>query len=299
MGIFVVILGFIFTAISLVIIVFAKIGIAVAMSLAPLAFVLLMMEQTRNYFEGWVKFLVGFFIIQILTSSLMGLMLYAAVRMFGELVEKLINWLETGNILAAPPFADDSVPFIILAVGSLVFITQIPTMASTLAGAAVAAAGTSLASTQRLMNGAQRMHRIAQRGRDAVGAANQARKASGGVSGMAYAAISSMRQSAGARQGRRDDRMTGRMKGENERIAAVRQKQYGSSSAPDGPGAAGTGGSRAPAAASPAGGANGAPSGNGSGNPQPSAAGANSPTSSNLGENSGNGNKSATITDIP
>ncbi|MCJ9670396.1 MULTISPECIES: type IV secretion system protein [unclassified Neorhizobium] len=276
LGTFVLILGFAFSAISLVIIVFSKIGIAVALSLAPLAFVLLMMEQTRSYFESWVKFLVGFFIIQILISSLMGLMLFAAIRMLADFIDKLHAWYkgifgpagEWWRVFESPPFADYSIPFVMLALGSLIFVSQIPTMASTLAAASVATAGASLASSQRLMNGANRMGRTAQRGRDALGAANVARKAGGGIGGMTTAAIGSMRQSAGARQGRRDDRMTGRMQGENERIAAVREKQYAR-----------------PEASRPSGAGANKPSGAGAGGP-----GAQSPTTRNPGGNNGSGN---------
>ncbi|WP_117195900.1 type IV secretion system protein [Rhizobium terrae] len=307
-GIVIILIGYVFTAIAIVLLIFAKIGVAVAMSLMPLAFLLLMMEQTRSYFESWVKFLVGFFIIPILTASLMALMVFAAGVtidrieeaskaksssgkattahvVMGDLISSGAELKDAQKGVSGGP-GDDYLALVLVTFGSLIFLSQVPSMASNLASSSVASVGASLASSQRLWNGAKRMGRTAQRGRDAMGAANAARKAGGGVGSMALAAVSSMRQSAGIRQSRRDDRMMGRMRGEAERQAEVRKKTLGgytATGAPIGPNApginSGAAGANSPsnrAANTPSGAGNSASSNNpNSNNPGGSGAGAN------------------------
>jgi type IV secretion system protein VirB6 len=213
-GLIILLVGYIFTAIALVIVVFAKIGVAVAMSFAPLALVMLMMEQTRGHFESWVKFLVGFFIIPMLTSSLMSLMVYAA----GTSVDAIMT--KSGASGTAGGMPDQFIPLVLLTFGALIFLSQIPTMASTLAGASVAAVGTSLASSQSLMNRARSIKGAAgaaasggKRLRDAAGIGIAARKAGASAPRTAWAMISGMRQSALTRASRRDNRMGDRMPG--------------------------------------------------------------------------------------
>ncbi|MGO6747980.1 type IV secretion system protein [Rhizobium ruizarguesonis] len=204
-GVFIFLLGIVFTAISLVILVFAKIGSAVALSLAPLALVLLMLEQTRNYFESWVKFLVGFLIIPLLTSSLMSLMVFTAI--------KVADQIRNDPSMSPSVF----LPLVMLTLGALVFLSQIPTMAHTLSSSSVATVGASLASGRAVMNGARSAGSSAfgsaRRIRDGIGIAKTARQNGASGTRTAWAVFNGLRQSAITRAGRRDGRLADRMSG--------------------------------------------------------------------------------------
>lgn len=177
-----------------------------------------MMDQTKQHFENWMRFAIGFVIIPLLTSALMALLLHVAA-----------DTLATSG--ASSLDKEKFFGFVFMMVAALVLLAHIPTMAGTLAASSVAVVGSSLASSQRMMNGVNRLNRAAkspmgaakraysagQRLRDAAGIASAARKDGVSRPRAAWAAISGMRQSAMARQSRRDDRMTGRMPGENER----------------------------------------------------------------------------------
>jgi type IV secretion system protein VirB6 len=79
-GALIIIVGGIFLAASAILIISSKIGFAIAVSLAPLAIVLLMTDQTKHHFESWMRFAVGFVVIPILTSALMTIVLYVAAQ---------------------------------------------------------------------------------------------------------------------------------------------------------------------------------------------------------------------------
>lgn len=218
LGALILIIAGIFTAIAAVVLAFAKIGFAVAMCLAPLAIVLLMMEQTKQYFDSWLRFLVGFVVLPILVTALMSIILYVA----GEIL---------ASSGASAEHKDRFFAFIFIMAAALILLSQLPTMASTLASSSVAVVGASAASARSMMRNSSRLHSLGQRARDGVGVANSARKAGASPSGIAMSAISGFRQSAGLRQARRDDRLADRIKGAGGEKKAPRRYHEGSSSA--------------------------------------------------------------------
>ncbi|WP_354125405.1 MULTISPECIES: type IV secretion system protein [unclassified Bradyrhizobium] len=182
-GAFALIVGGFFIAACIIIVLVGKLGLVVAISLAPLAITMLMMPQTKQYFESWTRFTVGYAIIPLLTTALMAVVLHML--------------LEESRAASSDSFA---VIFIMIAATILLF--QIPTMASTLASASVAAvgAGAAVAAASMAKRVTMSLFAKAQRMQDV--ATSPARAAS--------PAINAMRQSAGMRQRRWDERVARR-----------------------------------------------------------------------------------------
>lgn len=206
LGALILAIGGIFLAAGAIIILVGRVGFAVAISLAPLAIVMLMVDQTKHHFESWMRFTLGFAIIPLLTAALMALILYVA-----------------GEILRTSGYThndkDKIFYFIFIMIAALVLMFQLPTMASTLSSASVAAVGAGAAFAAKSMITRNAMSMFTQtrsagrRVRDAAGAANGARKAGGSKQDIGKSLISAFRQSAATRAGRRDRRLEGRIKG--------------------------------------------------------------------------------------
>lgn len=225
LGVLILAIGGIFLASGCIIIVVAKVGFAAAVTLAPLAITMLMMEQTKHHFDSWLRFTMGFVVVPLLLSALMAVVLYVA-----------------GEVLATSGYtADDKTKifsFLFIMIAALVLLFQLPTMASTLASASVAAVGggamfaAKSMVTRNVMSAyskAATTYRFGQRTRDAAGVAWGATKAGGSPVRIAWSAISGFRQSAVMRQDRRDRRLAGRIKSpESQHTSAPRKYQGGS-----------------------------------------------------------------------
>ncbi|MEI8703343.1 MULTISPECIES: type IV secretion system protein [unclassified Mesorhizobium] len=199
-GVLFIIVGGFFIAACAFIVMMAKIGFAVSISLAPLAIIMLMMPQTSQYFESWTRFTVGFVVLPLLTATLMAIVLYVAADVYVA---------SRGN--------DFAFIFIIMAATALLFM--IPTMASSLASVSVAAVGAGAASgaasaaAHMAWGAAKKVHGGSQRSRDGVSVASAAREAGAEPAAAAWSAVSAMRQSAHIRQQRRDERLARCMSG--------------------------------------------------------------------------------------
>lgn len=195
-GVLFLIVGGFFTSACAIIVMIAKIGFAVSISLAPLAIIMLMMPQTSQYFESWTRFTIGFVVLPLLTATLMAIVLYIAAEVYVA---------SRGNDFA----------FIFIMMAATVLLFMIPTMASSLASVSVAAvgAGAVSAATSMAKSAAMRVHGGSQRLRDGVSVASAAREAGASPAPAAWAGISAMRQSAYIRQQRRDERLARRMSG--------------------------------------------------------------------------------------
>ncbi|MEI9402054.1 type IV secretion system protein [Mesorhizobium argentiipisi] len=181
LGALIMVVGAVFTAASALCVLISKVGFAVAISLAPLAITMLMMPQTRQYFESWTRFTIGFALIPLLTTALMALVL----RVFANM----------------PKTVGGEFGFIFIMIGVSALMTMIPTMASTLASASVAAVGSeALGKIKREPNGGKR------RSTDRM-EANTARGAGALSGGGASSAVRSMHQSAHFRKQRLNDRL--------------------------------------------------------------------------------------------
>lgn len=131
-GIVVLIVGGIFIAASAVMILIAKVGMILAISLAPLGIMMFMWDKTRHYFQGWVSLLIGFSVIPLLLGCLMAIVLYFAAHLLAtsgaSSQDKSLFW-----------------PFVFVMIAALVLLFHIPTMAQTLASTSVAVGGGSVA----------------------------------------------------------------------------------------------------------------------------------------------------------
>lgn len=131
-GLFILIVGGIFIAAAAVIVLVAKVGLIVAISMAPLGIMMFMWDKTRHYFQSWVSLLVGFAVIPLLLGCLMAIVLYFASHL-----------LATSG--ASSLDKDKFFGFIFVMIAALVLLFHIPTMAQTLASASVTVGGASLA----------------------------------------------------------------------------------------------------------------------------------------------------------
>lgn len=125
LGSFVFVVGGVFVATCMAVVLIAKAGLIMAVSMAPLGIMMFMWERTRQYFQNWVSLLIGFAIIPLLLGCLMAIVLYLAGHLFAE---------------AAPRGAADFsfAGFIFFMIAVLVLLFRLPTMAHTLASASVA-----------------------------------------------------------------------------------------------------------------------------------------------------------------
>lgn len=189
-GAFTLIVTGLFVAACVIIVLVGKLGLAVAVSLAPLAITMLMMPQTKQYFESWTRFTVGYSVIPLLTTALMAIVLHIALEIRAT----------TSN-----PFA-----FIFVMMAATILLFQIPTMASTLASASVAAvgAGAAVAAASMAKRGMMGFYVNAQRLQGAATLSTAAARASPAQA--ASPAINAMRQSACMRQRNWDERVARR-----------------------------------------------------------------------------------------
>ncbi|MER9255919.1 type IV secretion system protein [Mesorhizobium sp. M0598] len=192
------VIGLFFTAGSAIVVLVGKIGLAVSISLAPLAIIMLMMPQTKQHFESWTRFTVGFAVIPLLTGALMTVVLYVA-----------------GEIYAAS--TKYNLEFALIMIAATVLLYMIPTMASTLASASVAAVGPGAAASIASMAIAagKKSYSGAQRLEDGARVANAARAAGASPGKAARSAINAMRQSTQMRKQRRDERLARGMVGQS------------------------------------------------------------------------------------
>ncbi|SDO11247.1 type IV secretion system protein [Ensifer sp. YR511] len=215
LGILFGIIGAIWIAVCAIITLIADIGLIMALGLAPLAICMLMMEQTKQYFEAWSRFVLSFLIIPLLLAALSSILLYAACEIL--LVTK-----------AGSEAKETYLIFAVIVIASFVLLWRLPEMGQAISGSAIGAAGTSLARSipGRGRSAASTVRSVGRRVRDGAQVANAANKAGASPGRILWATISGMRQSAIARQNRRDDRLAGRTKGSagNDSGKAPRRK---------------------------------------------------------------------------
>lgn len=103
-----------------------KIGLAMAVSLAPVFIPALMFNATRNLFEGWVKFVLGFALIPVVSAGVMG-----AIVGIGQGLVSQAGGATTLNQAAG---------FLIVGLAAVFLMMKVPDMVGGLAGTIVAAA---------------------------------------------------------------------------------------------------------------------------------------------------------------
>ncbi|WP_217577442.1 type IV secretion system protein [Mesorhizobium sp. GbtcB19] len=202
-GVVILIIGGFFLGACAIIVIVAQVGLALAISLAPLGIITLMMDQTKSYFQNWLHFTLGFAVVQLLTGALMALVLYVAG-------ETLINSGYTNNNKIA------CWPFMFVMVAAIVLLFQLPTMAQSLSGSAVAAVGGGAGKyvASKAMQYGSKARSGGRRLADASMNAVEARKSGASVGRSVMSAFAGFRQSAAMRSQRRDQRLSSLMRGQ-------------------------------------------------------------------------------------
>lgn len=208
MGALIMIIGGIFVAAGAIIVLIGKIGFALSIGLAPLAIVMLMTPQTKQHFENWSRFAVGFALIPLLTGGLMSIVLFVASDALAN------SGAHSGDKMLY-------LSFLFIMIAALVLLIQLPTMASTLAAASVAAvgAGALFAASRMAMSSIAKTYKAGSFVKGGNDARKTARSAGASRTGSNRAGVRAMRQSSISRASRRDDRLAKKMPGDGRQNA--------------------------------------------------------------------------------
>ena len=120
------VLGGLMAAAAIIVIALGKIGLALAVALAPIFIPMLMFRATSNLFESWVRFTIGFALIPLVMAGVVG-----AVVGIGQ---GMISEAETASTLA------DAAGFLIVGVGAIFLTLQVPALVNGLSGTITATA---------------------------------------------------------------------------------------------------------------------------------------------------------------
>ena len=119
-------LGSLMACVAIIVSAIAKIGLAMAVSLAPIAIASMMFRATNQFFESWSRFTLGFALIPLVLAGVMGAVLSVA--------SVLLDSANTASDLS------QGAGFIIVVLAAIFMMYQIPTLVSGLAGSIVASA---------------------------------------------------------------------------------------------------------------------------------------------------------------
>lgn len=125
-GVLLGVLGAIMATVAILVSAIAKIGLALAVGLAPLAIASMMFRGTSQLFESWSRFTLGFAMIPLVLAGIMG-----AIIGIG-------TGLVTGGTATA---ISEIAGFLIVTLAAIFMMYSVPTLSSGLAGSIVAAAG--------------------------------------------------------------------------------------------------------------------------------------------------------------
>ncbi len=116
-------------------IVVAKIMLSLCLCTAPLFFLFTLFEKTRSFFDRWLGFVVGYSLVLVLVSSVVGLCM------------SLIHWSVAGYSANHAASIDSVgwIPIFLIAALSVVCITQAANIAKNIGGACHTAGGASMA----------------------------------------------------------------------------------------------------------------------------------------------------------
>ncbi len=120
------VVGALMACVAIVVAGIAKIGLAMAVSLAPVFIACLLFKATSDLFSAWARFTLGFALIPLVLAGVMGVILRIGSGMIQE--------VETAGTLT------DAAGFLIVAMAAIFLMSQVPTMVNGLAGTVVATA---------------------------------------------------------------------------------------------------------------------------------------------------------------
>ena len=120
------IIGGLMAAAAIIVIALGKIGLAMAIALAPVFIPMLMFRGTSNLFESWVRFTLGFALIPLVMAGVIGAIVGIGQGMIAD---------ASGATELA-----DAAGFIIVGVGAVFMTLQVPTLVNGLSGTITATA---------------------------------------------------------------------------------------------------------------------------------------------------------------
>lgn len=120
------IIGAIMACVAIVVAAIGKIGLAMAVSLAPIFIACLLFKATSDLFSSWCKFALGFAMIPLVLAGVMGVII--------GIGEGLLGSVETASTMT------EAAGFLIVAMAAIFLMGQVPTMVNGLAGTVVATA---------------------------------------------------------------------------------------------------------------------------------------------------------------
>jgi type IV secretion system protein VirB6 len=197
LSIILVIVGALMACVAILVAAISKVGLAMAVSLAPLFIASLLFRGTSDLFSSWAKFTLGFALIPLVLAGVMG-----AIVGIGE---TMISEIDNAATIT------DAAGFLIVAMAAIFLMSQVPTMVNGLAGTVVATA--SGVREARQMAGGVAMagggaKAIARAAHPAIAAAasavGAARAAEGGIGARAQAGAQEMVQAYEARKKSRE-----------------------------------------------------------------------------------------------
>ena len=120
------VMGVFMACIAIIITSIAKLGLATAISFAPLFITALLFRPTSDLFTSWTRFTIGFALIPVVMAGVMG----AIIGVGSELIVDA----EEMNSLG------DAVDFLIVMLAGIIMMSQVPTFVNSLAGGITATA---------------------------------------------------------------------------------------------------------------------------------------------------------------
>ena len=120
------VVGALMACVAIVVAGIGKIGLAMAVSLAPIFIAGLLFKATSDLFSTWCKFTLGFALIPLVLAGVMGVIVNLGAGMIDE--------VESSGALT------DAAGFLIMAMAAIFLMSQVPTMVNGLAGTVVATA---------------------------------------------------------------------------------------------------------------------------------------------------------------
>ena len=119
-------IGGLMAAAAIIVISLGKIGLGMAIALAPIFIPTLMFRGTSNLFESWVRFTIGFALIPLVMAGVVGAVVGIGQSMIGE--------------AASATTLEDAAGFLIVGVGAIFMTLQVPALVNGLSGTITATA---------------------------------------------------------------------------------------------------------------------------------------------------------------
>lgn len=120
------VVGALMACVAIVVAGIGKVGLAMAVSLAPIFIGCLLFKATSDLFSSWAKFTLGFAMIPLVLAGVMGAIVGIGDRMIGDVGDASTLTEAAG--------------FLIVAMAAIFLMSQVPTMVNGLAGTVVATA---------------------------------------------------------------------------------------------------------------------------------------------------------------